>query len=248
MLPELVSNPTEIVLIGAGVSLDYANPTEYSRQASRVVVGLNNVTSLIPCDYVILTDKIALLEWGKNAEGPNQYAVAPKGMYHKYRIGQKWPNSRWLQAENHFSGPPFVNARTVACCLVRQLVRQCRSIQRLTYIGMDSGTIREFNGKQALTLWQYAACLKPFALNPVHEKRFFAGNPGNRYRFELARPYKNYFPLVQDCFVRNPDIRSRLHCRSFVDWSKLTDSQMGFSRIINKNLANKGQGFTLKWL
>lgn len=229
VLPRLSGKIRELVLVGTGPSLDLADPDEYAAREDRRVIALNGAAGIVgDADFVVLTDLLALRAWPGCASGPNQYVVTPGSTFERSGAKAAFPDIRFLGAESHVPGPKFKNARTLGLYLLYSLLNSLPSVERVAYIGMDFGVLREIgaDGKD-LAVWQYAARLAPHAADDRQRRRCFAGDRSNGFEYTTALPiacYENALGDVSITFTRHPR-RAALDCRSFLDWIALDPRQ-----------------------
>lgn len=244
LIPVEKPHATELVLVGAGLSLDLAHPSEYQPTSDRIVIGLNMVGGLIDCDYLVLTDKLALNNWGHwGKKRPGQYVVAPGGMSRKCGTATRWPDVPWIIAEPVIPGPPFKNARTLGLALTYALHNQLPNLKRIVYIGMDCGTwIGTDNSGAKQGCWQYANCLLKFKLFQKDACRFYTGKPSPKMIFELTH-YSSALDYIYELLRSDAGFARKLECRSFFDWNRINLTvphkglQRGYNRMKSRNPA-----------
>lgn len=226
---ELQSAPTEIVFVGSGISLDYASSPELARRPGRIVIALNLSSAYVPADFVVLTDRIALENWGKHVPG-DAAAVAPRGMLNRYGIRELWPGVQWLPAEDYAPGY-YSNARTCALGWAAQLLRENPGVTRFAYIGLDSGSVTA-GGVE----YRYASKLASWALDARHRRMFYPGHCAGRHVFRLASPYTVWPALAP--FWSEFASRVNFSCLSFVAWPDFR---------LNLSLPRRDGGKELLW-
>lgn len=263
MIPCRIDSPKEIVLVGSGVSLDMAHPSEWSRNDDRIVIALNAVGCVIEADYNVMTDRIAIHRWGGNGQlGKDQFNISPRGMLNKCDGRNRWPGVTWLSAisgnlprtqdplEVYIEGDPFCNTRTLAVHLIAGLNRQFPSIERIAYIGMDSAAVTEHRPGRQPRNWQYARTLRSAALDAKHRARFYAGDPNNKHTLQLMN-YKSVFPQAAKLF-RGRHIQHKMDCKSFLDWGAVPVSTKAPAIIIRsafrEQKSRRPNSSSLTWL
>lgn len=240
MIPVIKTNATELVLVGAGLSLDLAHPSEYAPTPDRIVIGLNMVGGLVNCDYLVLTDKLALNNWSPwGKKRPGQFVVAPGGMSRRFDVANRFPDVPWIIAEQVAPGPPFKNARTVALALTHAFHRQMPGLKKIVYIGMDCGTMQ---GEGVTHPWQYAHSLLKFKLFQKDTYRFYPGQFSGKMMFELTS-YASVLDYIYELLRGDAAFARKLECRSFFDWNRINLAvphkglQRGYNRMKSRNPA-----------
>jgi len=234
MLPCSKPEATEIVLLGSAFSLDIAPPEAYSRNADRIVIGMNGGGMATECDYIATNEYVAhnvphVINMLRQYLGlPDQWLI----LYDRNGlIGDPGLNTIFLKSRV-FRRFALNGTVAIGFWLAYLLYKQLPCIKRITYIGVDFSCYYASTGD----VYYYSHLMQPHyqaywkgkmdygVFAPASVLQLTNGHVGLApatphafYRFQLAHVLN---------FIYNYDpgsgFRDALVSRSFIDLNVLT--------------------------
>jgi hypothetical protein len=220
--------PTEIVILGCGLSLDRSDPSEYAPSDSRIVIGINAAYALTPCDYGCSIDALSIKSWHRHLLGSNQALVTGKI---RHDLTLHLPiNALFIDDMIKYN---YGGSGSIAFALAYVLSKSLPALKRIVYIGVDNSQ-GSLGGKKI----NYAHRLEPYLV----EKQRALVSPAPNAAFGLVpfdsvphksagmptqttisytygrqlRAMNRLFSLVDGRFIK------LLECRSYTDIYELT--------------------------